>query len=165
MTGDFVVLTSPARTIFAPFSILVMEGRFPLISFNASSKKEDKKGLLCACLPVLRPRGWALLPIQRRWCQHPWGEAAGLTAPASFIARCREQNYFYHLLSLLSAPLPVRRAGRGFKQSFYPNPGMLFESFHPCPGCVCPGGSAWGCLGGSAALSAHHPVSIPPAPA
>lgn len=39
MTGDFVVRTSPARTIFAPLSIPVMEGRFLLISFDAPSKK------------------------------------------------------------------------------------------------------------------------------
>lgn len=128
VTADFVVRAAPARTGFAPLSVPAMEGRFLLISLNASSKQGEKRSLLCACLPVPRPGGVGSAP-QR--CQHPRGAAAGLTAPASFIARCWEQNYFYHLLSLLSASPPARGDGRGFNQSFSLHPGMCFESFCP----------------------------------
>lgn len=116
---------------FAPLSIPVVEGSFLLISFNASSKGGEKKvSFLSACQSGI-PAGWALLPSQRRRCQPPRGEAAGLTAPSSFIARRQEKNYFYHLLSLLPASPPVRRDGRGIKQSFYPDPEMCFEFLRP----------------------------------
>lgn len=61
VTKDFVVHLSPARTIFAPFPIPVMEGCFLLISFNVSGNG-GKNSLLCACLPVQCPRGVGSAP-------------------------------------------------------------------------------------------------------
>lgn len=132
-------------------------GAFSLDLLQCIQQRKRENYLLCAFLPVPHPRGVGSAP-QR--CQHPWGAAAGLTAPASFIAQRWEQNYFYPLFSLLSAPPPARGDGRGLTRAFLSILGCalnLFARFCPCPGCL---GTSW-C---SAALALRHPVSIPPAP-
>lgn len=62
VTGDFVVRTAPARTIFAPFPLPAMEGRFLLISFNASSKGRGKTISFVPFCQSHIPGGLALLP-------------------------------------------------------------------------------------------------------
>lgn len=86
VTGDFVVRTAPARTILcSPFNS--SGGReFSLDLLQCIQQRRGKKvSFLPACQSGI-PAGWALLPSQRRRCQPPRGEAAGLTAPSSFIA-------------------------------------------------------------------------------